>query len=221
MTKFHVPDRHVGALKYLASVDATGFEGLLSALSNEPASSRAQLETRVGQVLPASDVGFKTPLVGAILSLCVVRSSNEAKPDGFATELAAAEELEFNAEERKTFEERLMQVLSLGPLTNLAKAANLIAENANLFGEARVITDIRPVFADDPATTPTGAVIMHTLKVDYYSDEDFRADFFVLDDVDLVKLRKAIDRAIEKSESLQALLSSAGLAAMQPMREEE
>jgi hypothetical protein len=42
------------------------------------------------------------------------------------------------------------------------------------------------------------------------------ATYYVLDDLDLVKLQKSLARAADKSTSIQALLSSVGLASLQP-----
>jgi hypothetical protein len=75
------------------------------------------------------------------------------------------------------------------------------------------------VFPTDPARRPSGALILHTLKIDYYKDDNFASAYFVLDDVDLEKLRSSIERALEKSKSLGELLLSVDLAAMQPLRE--
>jgi hypothetical protein len=220
MTRFRVPDRHIGALKYLGSAEVESFDQLLAALADEPASSRAELEERVKRVLPHDDdAPAYRPLIGAIMALCVLRESEDANE--FAADIAKADELEFGDAERTTFEQRLARVLELEPLTNLAKAANLISENDKLYGEGRIITDIRPVFPPtDPSGRPSGALILHTLKIDYYKDEEFESAYFVLDDVDLVKLRGAVDRALDKSKSLRELLLSVDLAAMQPLREE-
>jgi hypothetical protein len=220
MTRFRVPARHIGALKYIASAEDDAFDQLLSALADEPASSRAEVEDQVKGLLPNDDdvPGYR-PLVGAIMALCVLRGSEDASE--FAAEIAQGEELEFEDTERAIFEPRLARVLGLEPLTNLAKAANLISESDKLYGEGRIITDIRPVFPPtDPSRRPSGALILHTLKIDYYKDEEFASGYFVLDDVDLQMLRKAVDRALEKSKSLRELLLSVDLAVMQPLREE-
>ena len=220
MTRFRVPDRHIGALKYLASAEDDAFDQLLSALADEPVSSRAELEDRVKRLLAPEDDGpAYRSLVGAIMALCVLRGTEDASE--FAAEIAQGEELEFDDTKRAIFEQRFVRVLELEPLTNLAKAANLISESDKLYGEGRIITDIRPVFPPtDPSRRPSGALILHTLKIDYYKDDEFASAYFVLDDVDLEKLRKAVDRALDKSTSLRELLLSVDLAVMQPFREE-
>jgi len=220
MTRFRVPERHVSALRFLALADEGVFERLQAALAVEPATSRAELEDRIRGLLPAGeDVPPAVALAGAILSACVVRSSERADAARFASDLASADDLGFSDEQRGLFESRLVGILGLEALTNLAKAADLLSESERPFAEGRVITDIRPVFSDNATEAPVGAVIVHTLKVDFYDRDGFASTYFAMDDADLKQVGEAVERALEKSESLRKLLSSAGLAAMAPLRE--
>jgi hypothetical protein len=157
------------------------------------------------------------PLVDSILALCVVRAAQAVAPERLAAELAAAQELPFDTEPlRALFVQRIISLISLDSLTEVAKAVDLVADNDKVFGAARVITDIRPVFVDDPTAPPTGAVVIHTLKIEFMTDVGPNAAYYVLDDADLRELRNALDRAIDKSTTIQTLLTNAGLASLQP-----
>jgi hypothetical protein len=221
MTRFEIPERHVSALRYLAVASEDIYSRLHSALADGPVRSRAEVEERIRTLLPdGPDTPHTGVLVGAILSLCAFRSAEGDNVVKFAAELAADEEFDLSVQQRPTFVRRLEDILTIAPLTNLAKAANLISENANLFGQGRVITDIRPVFPDDAEEAPVGAIILHTLKVDFICEQGFDAVFFAMDDVDLLQLRRAADRALEKSANLRQVIERAGLVEMQPLRDD-
>jgi len=101
----------------------------------------------------------------------------------------------------------LPKLLAVDTVRIRSKAAYLRTDHARAFKSARVLTDLRPIFGLNESTTIEGAVVMHTLKLEYYQD-DFARDFFVtLDDVDLETLRLAVVRAQNKAKALRASVS--------------
>lgn len=92
-----------------------------------------------------------------------------------------------------------------------AKASDLLTEYDRIFGDARIVTDIRPVFMEDPQKMANGAVIVSTLKVQYQDSRGI-SDFYVaLDTQDLVALKKVVDRALSKIDTVKAELDRANL----------
>jgi hypothetical protein len=77
--------------------------------------------------------------------------------------------------DREKFKNGLEQLLGIACLRLSAKAWDLTTEYEHVFLSARILTDVRPVFGegdrDDQATTPTAAVIVNTLKLDYYGHQ--------------------------------------------------
>jgi hypothetical protein len=221
MTRFQVPERHVAPLRFVATASDELFDRLYSALTAS-ASSRGELEDRVQGLFSADDdVPRATPTVGAILAACVTRSSEGAGAAAWAADLAEADELGLDEKAREVFRGRMERILEVDALTRLAKAADLLTESDKPYGEARIISDIRPVFLDDPSDPPTGAVLVHTLKIDYYSregSEGFSTAYFALDDIDLEQLLNAVKRAREKAASLHKVIADAGLDVMAPLR---
>jgi hypothetical protein len=105
---------------------------------------------------------------------------------------------------------RLAELLAMESLNTTAlKAKELQLESERTFCEARVITDIRPVFGesfDDPPTM----MIVHNLKIGFH--EPGHKDIYVaLDAADISALQKTLQRAEEKAKKLHSILESTGL----------
>lgn len=178
--------------------------------------TRPELYSRAKEALPEAEHDNAVPLIDSVLSLCVFRASQSMPAEQFATELGDMVDLEDDETKRSIFVQRTESLLGLDSITEVAKAIDLIADNDKVFGAARIITDIRPVFSDNPKAPPTGAVVLHTLKIEAMTPSGPTATYYVLDDVDLLQMQKSLERAIDKSTSIQTLLSSAGLAPLQP-----
>jgi len=98
------------------------------------------------------------------------------------------------------------------PLGVTSKATELAMEHGKVFQDARVLTDIRGIFYPDPGIRPSAAIVLHNLKISY-SEEDGeeKAVFFGMDPEDIRKLRKELDRALQKESTLTQLLRDARL----------
>lgn len=85
-----------------------------------------------------------------------------------------------------------------------AKVAEIRSEHANVFCDARILSDIRPVFGDDVASGPIAGAIVHTLRVAYHTASKHAEIHIALDVEDLRQLRSLVDRALQKEECLKA-----------------
>jgi hypothetical protein len=85
------------------------------------------------------------------------------------------------------------------------KAQRLTYLRENTFQEAEIITDARPVF-DSKGENIIEYLITHYLVVTYFHQGDFKNIHLAMDAGDVVKLRKACDRAFVKAKSLKAAL---------------
>lgn len=89
------------------------------------------------------------------------------------------------------------------------KAYNLERTSERLYCKARIVTDLRPMFGDEPSEGPKGFVILHNLRIGYHESDKRHKNFYLtLDSVDLLRLRSVIDRALEKSDSLKEHVTS-------------
>lgn len=118
----------------------------------------------------------------------------------------------------KADDKRLRAKLGLlleNPKTRLkAKSIRLMTTHEKQFDECEVLSDIRPVFSADGKLTAEAGVICHTLKISYM-DSESREFYVALNDKDLRKLKKAVDRALDKDGLLAKVISKAGMEHVQ------
>jgi hypothetical protein len=108
-----------------------------------------------------------------------------------------------------------------GSLACTAKATQVSREYENIFRDARILSDIRPIFPRD-SNKPRFAVIVHLLRIAHRNSEGRTARaVFALDRSDLLALKATVDRALEKDESLHAIISAAGLNAAEPGKRQQ
>ena len=172
-----------------------------------------RLVDAVADALPkkAKDVDAAA-LVSAVASL---RSQLEDRdPKDVAESIVDASRATISGDKRLAAIENLARLLAADALVTLGRADDVITDHERVFSRARILTDVRPVFRDKPTETPTVAVIIEMLKIEYWGrGGSGRRSFYVaLDEADLVGLRRVIDRALEKTETMKKVLSSAGLA---------
>ena len=112
-------------------------------------------------------------------------------------------------EQRDRFEERLVALLNSSSLDLIGKASELTLERERFMREARLVTDIRPIFGTESVSRPEGAVIVHTLKFSYWESNEPKDFHLAIDAADIRNLRILLDRAEEKAGSLRAILQEA------------
>jgi hypothetical protein len=89
-----------------------------------------------------------------------------------------------------------------------AKAYRLMPQHQHAFRRSEIYSDIRAVFRpDNPDIKPTAAVIVHSLKIDYYEDYEEKAFYFGLSINDLNQLKKSVERAIKKYNCLKTMIT--------------
>lgn len=215
-----IPRQYEEALAKVGQLSNESVQELLVALREtpdtiNPSSLSSAVAARV-DTIAASDVEEMVP---ALLSLYSLRAHSEAAISDIvggvtqAMEKSRSEGLRLPSEERTRFENHLAELLSIGQLNETARAGRLLLENEHSFQEARIVTDIRPVFEpDNPETAPKGALIVHMLKIVYRADDTTKNFFVALDTNDVRELLEQLGRANAKAESLKAVLKSAGVS---------
>lgn len=112
-------------------------------------------------------------------------------------------------EQRTVLESRLNRLLSVRYLRILAKALELGTVAANATGEVRIVTDIRPIFLDEPDAPDAIAqsVLLHTLRLESAHDE--AVVYATMDTQTLRELKQAIERALRKEDAIRRVLPDA------------
>ncbi|HME08039.1 MAG TPA: hypothetical protein VKG25_13370 [Bryobacteraceae bacterium] len=102
----------------------------------------------------------------------------------------------------------LPPLLGIDALRLRAKAVDLQVDHARVFQNARVLTDVRPVFGVESTDDVRGVLVFHTLKVQYFEDEGAKELYVVLDDRDVDELSNSLERARRKARGIRALLQA-------------
>lgn len=112
-------------------------------------------------------------------------------------------------DQRAAFAERLARLLDMASIATVASALDVVGEGERIFGSARILTDIRPVFGPEPEQRPRAAIIVNTLKIDCFTAQGTEEFFVVLEADDLDSLKEVVDRAITKTQTVRGLLRDA------------
>jgi hypothetical protein len=98
---------------------------------------------------------------------------------------------------------RLESLMAIDSLRLRAKVVDLQVDHQQSFQNARVFTDVRPVFDSTSPDKICGALVFHTLKIEYF-DTESREAFFALDDRDVATLKNLLARAETKAKTIRA-----------------
>jgi len=157
-----------------------------------------------------------TAIVTTLYSLYNYRAGTETPLKEFVPVMVVAmqasgnDSLALSEDEKSAFSEKLTRLLGVGSLEIASKVEQLKSDYGSIFYDAKILTDLRPVFAD-PAASPIGVAITYTLKIICHDGGEHKELYFALDADDLKKLKKIIERADVKTSSLKALIQTASL----------
>lgn len=119
-----------------------------------------------------------------------------------------------DVETRGRFDSRIQKVFALEALRVTAKALYVKVSNAATFCDARIFSELRPVFdGRDDDLRPVATVIAHQIKLVYHSGPYHRREqvFITMDREDLESLRDVLDRALAKDGKLAASANTQGM----------
>ena len=218
VTNLRVPAAHQPALRLIADLPDDANARLQQALEGDGALvSTANVVERLRKNVPELEAVGAETFISMLFSLIAFHTAHSWSFDKVAQTLTESRQLNIDEERKPVFHSRLLAILGVKPLIALAKAVDVAGEQSHIFHTTRIVTDIRPVFGDDPSAGPLGAVMVHTLVLEHYDVDGGIKSFYIgLSDPDLKLLREAVDRAASKSESLRILLDRAGLQEVNP-----
>ena len=212
-----IPREYIPAIGEILKLSDASIEELVNALSSVTICAEAkEMAEKITGLIPDIPSQNLTDIIDALYSLYHVREFSEVTPSRFLIDLI--ETLRRNpdlglkkAEDIARARTRFKQLLNISTLNTLSKAIRLQRDGERLYCDAKILSDIRPVFSEEASEGPGSAVITHTLKLGYHEDDDHKQFFIVLDQQDLFQLWEVIDRALKKAEALTALLEKSGL----------
>ena len=218
--RLQIPREYEEGLAKLGRLNDESAQELLAALQEVPATvNPSSLSSAVAAKVDTIAANDVEEMVPALLSLYTHRDYFQAAISDVVEGIAQAleenesERFRISSDERADFESRLADFLNVNRLDETARAGRLLLENEHSLREARVVTDIRPIFEpENPEAPPKGALLVHTLKISYLGDNRTKNFFVALDTNDVRELLEQLQRADAKAESLKSVLKAAGVS---------
>jgi hypothetical protein len=201
-----IPDRYQPGLRALAELSDEQAHALRAALTEMPTRlTTSRLAQHITDALPELAASGRD-ILEAVLSLVPLLQDEVDVSAELARDVSMSPDLEVDDDARKKFAERLRLLLGLEPVLLAARARELTVEFERVFHDARVLTDLRPVFGKDATAGAKAAAVVATLKIDAHEGMGpLREYYFAMDHADLLRLRSVVDRALEKAAALKRL----------------
>lgn len=215
MPALRIPPQYHECLRRILALDPTSSVSLAEALATAPMSlDWRKLSATVSDRVQGLSPGDVSVILETLVALYSVRAVLDGPVEQFITDLLDGLRTSGDFPQVSACtEEHLMRLFS--PLLGLdssvgllSKARHLLNEYQKVYCSARVVTDLRPVFAGDAGSPPAAMIVVHTFRVHYHQGGEFKEIFLSLDTSDIKALRELLDRAEEKASSLRSLVNS-------------
>lgn len=218
MAKLDLPDEYKSGLATLVALSDQSSAALLTALNEAPPvmssfELSSFLSSKVGSI-PSEGMEEITKM---LLSLYLSQQHHPDLADELVEDVcremnnSGVEELKLLPEYRDRFKNLLTALLKAEALVYPSKALGVLRDNERMFCNARILTDIRPVFGSSVRVAPKAAVVVHMLDIIYHQGDDVKEFYVGLDPDDLETLREVLDRADLKAKTLRSVFEAARL----------
>lgn len=219
MSALAIPTEYEGGIIVIKSLSDSDVSRILEILKDaSPSSDQADVVRMLRPILPAIPEPDIEKLVETLYSLYLFRSHSDVSIDRFVADLSEATRESGNPEVRTSnpdevaiLKNKFKSLLTVRPLSTLAKAHGLQYDFANIFWDAKVISDIRPVWDGDVKKPPEGIVITQTLKLEYHYARGHGEIYVCLDKDDIEKLISILERARDKAVTLKSLATASSM----------
>ena len=223
MAQLRIPDEYAPGLAQILSLSDEAIGELATALGESPPSLDVKaVSSFVSQKVSAIPSRDLTRILVALLSLYSVRAVDEAGADDFVADVSRAmrhsgrAELAFkDSDAEKLFKQRLKRLLEFSALKVASKAVFLQHEHEHSLCTARIFTDARPVYDQDPTLPPSAVVISHMLKLAYHEGSNLEEIHIALSKADLLRIKGLIERAELKAAGFRKVFDMAKISVIE------
>lgn len=214
---FQIPTEDIAAVATMTKMPKTSVDALISALKDAPYTADTdEIAEQISARVPGVDVNELESILDSLYGLYFVRELSGVPKavflDDFINGLEAAPVFDVNREDIPKLRAKFERLLNIEIFNVLSKAKRLQRDGERLYCDAKILSDIRPVFRDKPTSRPAGAVVTHTLMLAYHEGGEHKEFHVVLDRIDLDELLEVISRAQTKDKTLRNLLSEERLS---------
>jgi hypothetical protein len=221
MRTIPVPARIADQFKRLAALDEEAFEKL--AAGAEVATPTLSPHALWHEIADKSGLDFETvqDLLEGVLSATGIGLRDGLGP----AETARALRVDELASSREALDARMERLIATRAVSLTAKGLDLAVSDQKVLLRTRIVTDIRPVFSlqagGEEPTQPPAAMVKHSLRLEYLEGNDSRTFVVSLDEVDVTRLRDAIERAERKARALSELIAASNMQELTIVAEDD
>jgi mRNA-degrading endonuclease YafQ of YafQ-DinJ toxin-antitoxin module len=216
MSALTIPEQYERGITNIKNLSDSDTDKVLQALKAAgPEAKSVEIVNSLGPMLKQLSEDDVNKLVEAIYSLYFLRAHSEVDIDEFVNDVAEAISESENKELRVSESNELTRLktkfkalLSVQPISTHSKAHGLRTDFANIFWDAKIITDIRPIWDEDPKLPPDATVITNTLKLEYHHIGGHGELYVYLDKEDIEMLMSVLQRARDKIATLEFLATA-------------
>lgn len=212
MPPFGIPPAYRESLVKLANLEEDDAARLAAAITELAAfAPLSSIEEATASVLGEEASPTERRLTIPLLALR--GQLRQTSVSDIARQLSESPDLGLEGDARERLRSRAAAILEAPVIGTTGTATDLQTLNIRNYQGARIVTDLRPVFRDDVAETPDGAVIVETLHLQTWTrDGDTELLSVSMDEADLRQLRSAVERALEKTDTLKRFLAEKELS---------
>lgn len=208
---FQIPEEDIPAISTLKGMPKASIDALVKSLKTvSPTADTDEMATRIADQVPSVPTKALEAVLDTLYNLYYIRELSGVKRETFLQDfidgIQSVPDLAVGADEVDRLRDKFERLLNIGAFNLLSKAKRLQRDGERLYCDAKIISDIRPVFATKPTDRPTAAVVTHTLKIGYHEGGEHKEFHIILDCVDLGVLSDLVNRAQAKDTTLRGLL---------------
>ncbi|WP_159398059.1 hypothetical protein [Sorangium cellulosum] len=210
-----VPPRDLELLRKLLNLQDERRTNLWRVLEEAPVGvSTADLASSITAATNL-DADVASDIVDMLVTIYITRLRSDISVDDFVNAIVTTALDKDPSFEEETLRDLLRMLLSFNRTLGVtARALSVMDEYEHVLHEARIMTDMRPVFEDDSSTAVAATTIVHSLRLRYYDGTQMKNFFVALDANDLKTISELIERASKKEAELRALMAKSGMPCM-------
>lgn len=218
MAKVRIPDQVKPGLIELSKLTQNNFDGLIDFVRNAKAEFKPDiLLVKLKSYLKDVNEQEIEHLLKTLISVFSFFETTNKTATQIIQDLVNAilsDEItsDCSDEQISLLETRLTALLAINsPFKLSSKAVTLVRDYERIYLDARIINDIRPVISKKHEKTLTGALILHTLKIEYQDINGTQELYIALDTNDIQNLRKKLEEAEDEINTIKKIINQADI----------
>ncbi len=216
MSNIRIPEEHQQSFVAISMLSDSVVTELFSILETVPLA--LEQKSAVEKALNNSTYDFPEnvfDIVNVLFSIYSALAYTNKTIEVFVTDIVESidniqiEGYTYTSKEKGNLRKNLTTLLSISSISTVSKATGVLFDCENILRNARILTDIRPIFGYGEDDSILASVIVQTLKLEFVKDDEEKEFFINLDEQDIDNLIGILQRAKRKSDQSKNLLKKA------------